>query len=297
MGFYLAMAGSLALAIAVALPIAIWLKVAVVAALVIVFAWAARKILKPKPATRPAGQAEPQLEPMRNLAPKPEPVQSWISPAEALKQEMELAREERYRQQFPEVLRLIVSAEGYPAAKQAMKTVLTQYPHFAEAARHMQIVGESLSIIEKTQNRATLESRIAVIQENETAMYQALPFHVDADARAARAAAIDALLQEGLERIQKAPLKAVSEASARRLSMRERRDQMLLNTDSRPLWQLRAVGDGDDPKGCAGLAFPVYRWDDPFWEKNSPWVCRKKNCRCSVRAYRLDETPMLPSDR
>ena len=80
--------------------------------------------------------------------------------------------------------------------------------------------------------------------------------------------------------------------SDRRALMRERQQQMLLNTDYRPLWQLRAVCDGRDPKGCPGLTCPVYRWDDPFWKKNGPWVCRKKDCRCSVRPYRLDEIPM-----
>lgn len=83
----------------------------------------------------------------------------------------------------------------------------------------------------------------------------------------------------------------------RRALMKERRAQMLLNTFYRPLWQLRACCDGRDPPSCPGLAYPVYRWDDPFWQKNGPWVCRRQGCRCAVRAYRLDETPMTSDHR
>jgi len=78
----------------------------------------------------------------------------------------------------------------------------------------------------------------------------------------------------------------------RRALMRERREQMLLSKERRPIWQLRAVGDGRDPKGCPGNGFPAYRWDDPFWAKNGPWACRRSECRCSVRAYQEDEEIM-----
>jgi hypothetical protein len=82
------------------------------------------------------------------------------------------------------------------------------------------------------------------------------------------------------------------EMTARHTLMRERRDQMLQSKETRPLWQLRAVRDGRDPPSCPGLAYPVLRWDDPFWKTNGPWICQRKNCRCSIRAYGLDETPM-----
>jgi hypothetical protein len=74
--------------------------------------------------------------------------------------------------------------------------------------------------------------------------------------------------------------------------MLERRDQMLRNVARRPLWQLRAVRDGRDPEGCPGLTYPVLPWDDSFWDTQGPWICRRPDCRCSVRAYGLEEIPM-----
>jgi hypothetical protein len=80
--------------------------------------------------------------------------------------------------------------------------------------------------------------------------------------------------------------------STRRAVMLERRDQMLLNIERRPLWQLRAVRDGRDPVDCPGLTCPVLKWDDPFWDAQGPWVCKRADCRCSVRAYGPNEAPM-----
>lgn len=301
MGFYLAVAVFLALALSLVLPTVVWLT----AVLVIGIAWALRKILRPKPNVRPAGATEHRLETMRQWTPGPYSPddgqvssESWQARIERLNREMELAQQERYRQQFPEVLRLILSAEGYPAAKQAMQTVLTQYPHFSEAARHMQIVAESLSIIEKTKNRATLESRVEVVRTSQAAMFETLPFTVDPETQAAQNVQIDQVLQEGLARVpatESKPRKETTAASVRRQLMRERREQMLLNIKYRPLWQLRAISPGD-LKNCPGKSFPVYRWDDLFWQKNGPWVCRKAVCKCSVRAYRLDDEPMKPQD-
>lgn len=205
------------------------------------------------------------------------------------------ATQDDFKTQFFEAFALILSAESYPQNKLAMQEVFERYPAFAEAARHMQIIADSLAIIETTKNRKTLESRVEVVRTNQAAMYDALPFKVDADARAAQDGHIDQVLREGLARLPiPSSLKEGAAANDRRALMRERREQMLLNTDNRPLWQLRAAGNGRDPKACSGIAFPVYRWDDPFWRKNGPWVCRKKGCLCYVRAYRLDETPMLP---
>lgn len=81
---------------------------------------------------------------------------------------------------------------------------------------------------------------------------------------------------------------------SRRELMIERKEQMLQSVDTRPVWQLRAVRDGRDPLSCPGLTYPVYKWSDPFWDSNGPWVCQQKNCRCSVRNYRADEKPMKP---
>lgn len=111
------------------------------------------------------------------------------------------ARDGYNRARFPEVLAIISQAEGYPASKLAMQEVRERYPSFAEAARHMQIVSDSLAIIEKTKVRATLMSRIEVLRTNQTAMYDALPFEVDSEARASQNAQIDAILKDGLERV------------------------------------------------------------------------------------------------
>lgn len=111
------------------------------------------------------------------------------------------ARDDYNRGRLPEVLAIISQAEGYPASKLAMQEVRERYPSFAEAARHMQIVSDSLAIIEKTKVRATLMSRIEVLRANQTAMYDALPFKVDSEARASHNARIDAILKDGLERV------------------------------------------------------------------------------------------------
>jgi hypothetical protein len=79
---------------------------------------------------------------------------------------------------------------------------------------------------------------------------------------------------------------------ARQVIMLERRDQMLLNVVRRPLWQLRAVRDGRDPLDCPGLTYPVFQWNDSFWDTQGPWTCKRPDCRCSVRAYGLEETPI-----
>jgi len=106
--------------------------------------------------------------------------------------------EDKFQQQFSEVAMLIASANGYPASKLAMKEVLDRYPAFAESARHLQIIGESLDIIEKTKVLKTLESRAEVVRTNQAAMFDALPFPIDADTRATQEERIDQIVQEAI---------------------------------------------------------------------------------------------------
>ncbi|MBK1683419.1 hypothetical protein [Rhodoferax fermentans] len=111
---------------------------------------------------------------------------------------IKLVREDQYREQFSEVAMLITTAEGYPASKLAMQEVLDRYPAFAESARHLQIINESLQIIEKTKNLKTLESRAEVVRTNQTAMFDALPFPIDETARAKQKESIDQIVREAI---------------------------------------------------------------------------------------------------
>lgn len=114
---------------------------------------------------------------------------------------IKIGREEQYREQFSEVAMLLASADGYPASKLAMQEVLNRYPAFAESARHLQIIGESLDIIEKTKSLKTLESRAEVVRTNQAAMFDALPFPIDADTRATQEGRIDEILKDGIARL------------------------------------------------------------------------------------------------
>jgi hypothetical protein len=103
--------------------------------------------------------------------------------------------------QFLEVFALFLSAESYEEIKQAMQEVRKRYPAFSESAPHMQVIADSLGIIESTQNRGTLESAIKVVRVSQAAMYDALPFKIDAEARAAQDAGINQMLEEGIARL------------------------------------------------------------------------------------------------
>lgn len=65
--------------------------------------------------------------------------------------------------------------------------------------------------------------------------------------------------------------------------------QLLANLENRPLWQFRAVDDGQDPPECKQLSGRVERFDSEFWQSHGPTTCDKVRCRCTIRAYRLDE--------
>lgn len=76
----------------------------------------------------------------------------------------------------------------------------------------------------------------------------------------------------------------------------ERIPQLLQNIDFRPLWQFRACGDSRDPPACRKLSGRTERFDAAFWQTQNPSECDRVICRCSIRAYRLDEKPMAPAD-
>jgi hypothetical protein len=65
--------------------------------------------------------------------------------------------------------------------------------------------------------------------------------------------------------------------------------QLQESIERRPYWQFRVVGDSRDPPACKALDGRVERHDSEFWQTNAPWVCRREECRCTVRAYTLDE--------
>lgn len=69
----------------------------------------------------------------------------------------------------------------------------------------------------------------------------------------------------------------------------EHMPELLAGSDRRPLWQFRDCGDGRDPEACEDLSGTTERFDSAFWQANNPAHCDQVMCRCSIRAYRLDE--------
>ena len=65
--------------------------------------------------------------------------------------------------------------------------------------------------------------------------------------------------------------------------------QLMLNISRRPLWSFRIAGDRRDPPECVALAGTTERFDSAFWQANNPAHCDQVMCRCSIRAYGLDE--------
>lgn len=115
-----------------------------------------------------------------------------------------IREEDAFREQFAEVSALVLSANGLDESKHVMQIVRSRYPDFAVAMRHQQIVEQSIDIVEKTKNRQTLESRIEVIRQNQTAMFDALPFEVGQEARDRQSSKIDEMLRDGLSRLKAA---------------------------------------------------------------------------------------------
>lgn len=106
-----------------------------------------------------------------------------------------------FKTQFLEVFALVLSAESYQETERAMQEVRERYPAFAESARHMQVIADGLAMIESTESRGILESAIKVVRASQAAMYDALPFNVDAEARAAQNAGSNQMLGEGMARL------------------------------------------------------------------------------------------------
>lgn len=85
--------------------------------------------------------------------------------------------------EFTEVSKLVSEAQTLEERQAVMQIVRTQYPKFIASARHLQIVLESLDIMQRTKVRNTLDSRFALAQKNQQAMFDALPYPTDAEKR------------------------------------------------------------------------------------------------------------------
>lgn len=72
----------------------------------------------------------------------------------------------------------------------------------------------------------------------------------------------------------------------------QRLPQLVDNQNQRPLWQFRDCGDRRDPPACSKLSARIERFDSEFWQTQNPASCDRVNCRCTIRAYRTDETQM-----
>ena len=106
-----------------------------------------------------------------------------------------------FKAQFLEVFALVLSAESYQETERAMHEVRERYPAFFESARHMQVIANSLALMESTESRGILESAMKVVRASQAEMYDALPFNVDAEARAAQDAGTNQILGECMARL------------------------------------------------------------------------------------------------
>ena len=66
-------------------------------------------------------------------------------------------------------------------------------------------------------------------------------------------------------------------------------DRLKQITDRRPIWQVRAADDGNDPPACAKLNNRSERWDHPFWRTTSRKHIRQCGCRCIVRSMSQED--------
>ena len=69
----------------------------------------------------------------------------------------------------------------------------------------------------------------------------------------------------------------------------QRMPQLLANLAYRPLWQFRPAGDAHEHPACKNLSGRVERFDSEFWQTHGPTICDKVRCRCTIRAYGIEE--------
>jgi hypothetical protein len=125
---------------------------------------------------------------------------------------IDIVRQEPLREQFQEVAALVAQATNPTEAKRAMLKVHKLYPDFAEAARLLQIISESLAIADRTKNAKTFESRMNLARSSQEQLWQALPFEMDDDTKAKMSANLNVQFVELADEDRKLP--APSSASA-----------------------------------------------------------------------------------
>lgn len=94
------------------------------------------------------------------------------------------------------------------------------------------------------------------------------------------------MLKRGLLEARQIEVDAMTE---RRAHWRDRMPQLLANVDRRPYWQFRTVDDGRDNPACQAEHGRVERYDSEFWRRQNPANCQRNDCRCTIRAYGLQD--------
>ena len=109
---------------------------------------------------------------------------------------METVKNAQLEAEFGQVCGLIAGAQTAEERKSVMQTILREHPAMAEAARHLQVVLDSIAIMERTKVRKTLDSRFEVAKQNQQAMFDALPYPADPAKQADQLASLQAMYDE-----------------------------------------------------------------------------------------------------
>ena len=109
---------------------------------------------------------------------------------------METVKSDQLEAEFGQVCELISGAQTADERKAVMQIVLREHPAMAEAARHLQVVLDSIAIMERTKVRKTLDSRFEVAKQNQQAMFDALPYPTDPAKQADQLASLQAMYEE-----------------------------------------------------------------------------------------------------
>ena len=109
---------------------------------------------------------------------------------------MQAVRNSQLEEDFGQVSVMVYAADSAESRKAAMQTIRTEYPDLAEAARHLQVVLDSIAIMERTKVRKTLDSRFEVAKQNQQAMFDALPYPTDPAKQADQLASLQAMYDE-----------------------------------------------------------------------------------------------------